>query len=63
MAYLARWRLQLGARLLVTTQYSVVEVAARVGYESEAAFNRAFRREHGIPPARYRRAARHPGDH
>jgi AraC-like DNA-binding protein len=63
MAYLARWRLQLGARLLVTTQYSVVEVAGRVGYESEAAFNRAFRREHGIPPARYRRAAQHPGDH
>jgi AraC-like DNA-binding protein len=53
----------LGARLLVTTEYSVVEVAGRVGYESEAAFNRAFRREHGIPPARYRRAAQHPGDH
>jgi AraC-like DNA-binding protein len=58
MTYLARWRLQLGARLLVTTQQSVLEVAGRVGYESEAAFNRAFRREYGLPPGRYRRAAR-----
>ena len=40
MAYLARWRLQQGARLLTTTQHSVLEVAGRVGYESEAAFNR-----------------------
>jgi AraC-like DNA-binding protein len=57
MAYLARWRLQLGARLLTTTQQSVLEVAGRVGYESEAAFNRAFRREFGLPPGRYRRTA------
>ena len=57
MAYLARWRLQLGARLLATTQQSVLEVAGRVGYESEAAFNRAFRREYGLPPGRFRRAA------
>ena len=58
MTYLARWRLQVGARLLVTTQQSVLEVAGRVEYESEAAFNRAFRREYGLPPGRYRRAAR-----
>ena len=57
MTYLARWRLQLGARLLATTQQSVLEVAGRVGYESEAAFNRAFRREYGLPPGRYRRTA------
>ena len=57
MTYLARWRLQLGARLLATTQHSVLEVAGRVGYESEASFNRAFRREYGQPPGRYRRAA------
>ena len=55
MTYLARWRLQLAARLLVTTQESVLGVAGRVGYESEAAFNRAFRREYGLPPGRYRR--------
>jgi AraC-like DNA-binding protein len=57
MAYLTRWRLQLGARLLETTRQPIVDVAAGVGYESEAAFNRAFRREYGLPPGRYRRAA------
>jgi AraC-like DNA-binding protein len=57
MAYLTRWRLQLGARLLETTRQAIVDVAAGVGYESEAAFNRAFRRELGRPPGRYRRAA------
>jgi AraC-like DNA-binding protein len=56
IAYLARWRLRLGARLLDTTQQSVLEIAGQVGYESEAAFNRAFRREYGLPPGRYRRA-------
>jgi AraC-like DNA-binding protein len=55
MAYLGRWRLQLAARLLQTTRQTIVEVAAEVGYESEAAFNRAFKREFGEPPARYRR--------
>jgi AraC-like DNA-binding protein len=34
----------------------VIEVAADVGYESEASFNRAFKREFGLPPARYRRS-------
>jgi len=56
MSYLARWRLQLAARLLATTRQSVLEVAGRVGYESEAAFNRAFRRAYGLPPGRFRRA-------
>jgi AraC-like DNA-binding protein len=56
LAYLARWRLQLGARLLETTDDSVLQVAQNVGYESEAAFNRAFKREFDLPPARYRRA-------
>jgi AraC-like DNA-binding protein len=55
LAYLARWRIQLGARLLETTDESVLQVALNVGYESEAAFNRAFKREFHLPPARYRR--------
>jgi AraC-like DNA-binding protein len=55
MSYLARWRLQLAARLLQTTQQTVIRVAAGVGYESEAAFNRAFKREFGLPPAQYRK--------
>ena len=58
MAYLTRWRLQLGAQMLGSTNYSVAQVAAEVGYESEAAFNRAFKREFGSPPARYRTQSR-----
>ena len=55
IAYLTRWRLRLGARALVTTSRSVAEIASEAGYESEAAFNRAFKREYGHPPARYRK--------
>jgi AraC-like DNA-binding protein len=55
LAYLARWRLQLAARLLQTTQKTILHVAIDVGYESEAAFNRAFKREFDLPPAQYRR--------
>ena len=55
MAYLARWRLKLGAELLRSTEKSVAEVAAAVGYGSEAAFNRAFKREFDAPPAQFRR--------
>ncbi len=55
MGYLTRWRLRLGARALSATSHSVAQIASEVGYESEAAFNRAFKREHGVPPARYRR--------
>jgi AraC-like DNA-binding protein len=54
MAYLTRWRLQLGGQMLSSTSYSVAQIAAEVGYESEAAFNRAFKREFAIPPARFR---------
>jgi AraC-like DNA-binding protein len=54
MTYLMRWRLQLAARALEKTSRGVAEVAADVGYESEAAFNRAFKREFGKPPGRYR---------
>jgi AraC-like DNA-binding protein len=54
MTYLTRWRLQLGAQRLRTTSYSVAQIADEVGYESEAAFNRAFKREFGVPPARFR---------
>jgi transcriptional regulator GlxA family with amidase domain len=54
MTYLTRWRLQLAARSLEKTSRGVAEIAAEVGYESEAAFNRAFKREYGQPPGRYR---------
>jgi len=54
MAYLTRWRLQLGAQMLSSSNYSVARIAGDVGYESEAAFNRAFKREFEVPPARFR---------
>jgi AraC-like DNA-binding protein len=54
MTYLTRWRLQVAARSLEKTSRGVAEIAADIGYESEAAFNRAFKREFGKPPGRYR---------
>jgi AraC-like DNA-binding protein len=56
MHYLASWRIQLGARLLRESSRTVATVALEVGYESEAAFSRAFRRMVGVPPATWRRA-------
>lgn len=56
MGYLARWRMQLASRLLQGDRRSILQVAMDVGYESEAAFNRAFKREFGQPPAHWRRA-------
>lgn len=57
MSYLTRWRLQLGAQMLASTTRSVAEIARDAGYESEASFNRAFKRVFGLPPARYRSRA------
>lgn len=63
MAYLTRWRLQLAARFLKSSPRAVAEIAASVGYESEAAFNRAFKREFGRPPGQYRKEQRNsPGN-
>lgn len=58
MAYLADWRLELAAESLRTTSRSVLQIAGEVGYDSEAAFNRAFKRRFSAPPARYRRTWR-----
>jgi len=55
MSYLARWRLQIAARLLETPSVSVAQAAAEVGYQSEAAFNRAFKRHTGAAPGAWRR--------
>ena len=55
MTYLTDWRLELGAEALRTSNRSVQSIAIDAGYESEAAFNRAFKRRFGKPPARYRR--------
>jgi AraC-like DNA-binding protein len=58
MTYLTNWRLRLAAEALRTTAKGVADIAAEVGYESEAAFNRAFKRTFGLPPARFRREHR-----
>ena len=54
MSYLTQWRLQIAARTLAASSRSVADIAAEVGYESEPAFNRAFKRAFGLPPARFR---------
>jgi AraC-like DNA-binding protein len=55
MHYLSKWRLQLAASLLTRTAISISAVAAEVGYESETAFNRMFKKVMGIPPAAWRK--------
>jgi AraC-like DNA-binding protein len=54
--YLTNWRMQLASRLLLEGRATVAAVADDVGYESEAAFARAFKRLVGMPPAAWRRA-------
>jgi AraC-like DNA-binding protein len=54
MQYLTRWRMQVAARLLADGEAKVSAVALRVGYDSEAAFSRAFKKAAGLPPAAWR---------
>jgi AraC-like DNA-binding protein len=56
MQYLGNWRLQLAAQLLERHGTSIAQAAAHVGYESEAAFNRAFKKQVGVPPGSWRRS-------
>ncbi|HXD36753.1 MAG TPA: AraC family transcriptional regulator [Rhodanobacter sp.] len=58
MHYLTRWRLCRAAAALQDTRRPVAALAGDCGYESEAAFNRAFKREFGMPPAAWRRKGR-----
>jgi AraC-like DNA-binding protein len=55
MRYLAQWRLQMAARYLKENHDPLARIATRVGYESEAAFSRAFKREFGASPGELRR--------
>ena len=57
MHYLTKWRLHLAAQLLRSTNRSIAAIIDEVGYESEPAFNRAFKRSFGVPPAAFRRGA------
>jgi len=56
MRYLTRLRLNKACRLLQQPTSSISRISGQVGYESEAAFNRAFKREFGLPPAEWRRS-------
>jgi AraC-like DNA-binding protein len=55
MHYVARWRMHVALTWLKEEGTAVSEMASRLGYESEAAFSRAFKRSFGVPPATWRR--------
>ena len=55
MQYLANWRMQLAANQLLSGSDSIATIAERVGYESEAAFSRAFKKAVGVPPSEWRK--------
>jgi AraC-like DNA-binding protein len=56
--YLTGWRMHLAVELLATTELAVFTIARRVGYHSEEAFSRAFKRERGTSPSHWRAALR-----
>jgi pimeloyl-ACP methyl ester carboxylesterase/AraC-like DNA-binding protein len=55
MRYCARWRMRMAANMLRDGRQNSANVGYSVGFNSEAAFNRAFKREFGVPPATWRR--------
>jgi AraC-like DNA-binding protein len=55
MQYLAKWRMQIASRLLSGGSANIATVAAEIGYGSEAAFSRAFKKLVGVPPSAWRR--------
>ena len=55
MRYCARWRMQVASNMLRDEQQNIANVAYHVGFNSEAAFSRAFKREYGQSPASWRR--------
>jgi AraC-like DNA-binding protein len=58
MHYLANWRMQLASQKLRTTSASLAQIADSIGYSSEAAFSRAFKKTFGMAPAAWRRSKR-----
>jgi AraC-like DNA-binding protein len=61
MQYLTNWRMQTASRLLTESNATLASVALDSGYESEAAFSRAFKRAVGVPPSAWRRQRAAPG--
>jgi transcriptional regulator GlxA family with amidase domain len=62
MHYVAKTRLSLAAGYLATSRRSLYEIALLSGYANESALSKAFRREFGVPPGRYRAEARRAPD-
>jgi AraC-like DNA-binding protein len=60
MHYLGRWRMQLAIRHLSIPGVSIAQAGAEIGYESEAAFNRAFKKYVGLPPGSWRKGKASP---
>lgn len=58
MVYVAKWRMFIASKMLETSQLSIEQIANNMGYESLAAFSRAFKRHVGLPPATWRTQAR-----
>ncbi|MFG6430842.1 AraC family transcriptional regulator [Roseateles sp. LYH14W] len=58
MQYLTHWRMVLAANLLAGSNAPLAHIAEQVGYQTDTAFSRAFRREYGAPPAAWRRSRR-----
>jgi AraC-like DNA-binding protein len=58
MRYLASWRIQVAAQQLRNSDAPLARIAEHVGYESESAFNRAFKQDFGVPPATWRKQVR-----
>lgn len=54
MQYLGQWRMQLAAQRLRSSRDTLARIAAEIGYDSEAAFSRAFKRQYGEPPTVWR---------
>ncbi len=62
MHYLAKWRMQIASELLSAGNSNVASIAAKIGYESEAAFSRAFKKMIGVPPSAWRLGIRAEGN-
>lgn len=55
MTYLTRWRMQVAAQRLCESRRSVAQISVEVGYESEIAFAKAFKRQFLLSPAQWRK--------
>ena len=58
MQYLAKWRMQIASDMLNRGNVNMATIAAAIGYESEAAFSRAFKKMMGVTPSAWRQGTR-----